>query len=118
MGEQKSKMSPSKNNDDIPLAKGRYQTMVKERWGEQRRIDSRIGEEKFSKPRVSGFSQKKDTEEQNNKNNREHQLGSYASLPGQKASVVLRQKHAHLAGQGREGHGHAVGGVFSLPRVS
>ena len=40
------KTNQAMNNDDIKLSKGKYQTMVKDRWGDRRRVDSRIGEEK------------------------------------------------------------------------
>merc|ERR1719187_214245 len=84
--EQKSKTSPTKNNDDIQLSKGKYQSMVKERWGEQRRIDSRIEGEKVPETLLSGHSHKNFPEEATNKqnsshNNRDPQVGSYGSLP-------------------------------------
>ena len=41
-----SKGSTTKHNDDIPAPRGKYQDMVRERWGEHRRFDSRIGGER------------------------------------------------------------------------
>jgi len=115
----KNKTLASKNNDDIPLSKGRYQDMVKERWGDHRRVDHRLGER--SEARVSGHIRHKKPEETPEKQNTSSDLTtpqwrSYATLPGERASVVLRQKHKHLVGQDREEATNS--GVFSLPRVS
>ena len=41
-----SRSHTKNHNDDIPAPRGKYQDMVRERWGEHRRFDSRIGWER------------------------------------------------------------------------
>jgi len=119
-----SKSHTTKHNDDIPAPRGKYQDMVRERWGEHRRLDSRIGGERNGEARPAAHNMAKQTQENSQKQNSadfdsDYKIAksrSYATLPGERASVVLRQKHKQLGGQGREEVTNS--GVFSLPRVS
>eukprot|EP00091_Calanus_sinicus_P004933 TRINITY_DN15298_c0_g1_i1.p1 TRINITY_DN15298_c0_g1~~TRINITY_DN15298_c0_g1_i1.p1 ORF type:complete len:166 (+),score=8.18 TRINITY_DN15298_c0_g1_i1:5-502(+) len=100
------------------------QDMVRESGGRHRRFDSRIGGEKSNETRPAAHTMARQTQENSQKQNSadfdsDYKIAksrSYATLPGERASVVLRQKHKHLGGQGREEVTNS--GVFSLPRVS
>lgn len=119
-----SRSHPTKQNDDIPAPRGKYQDMVRERWGEHRRSDSRIGGERGGEARPAAHIMAKQTQENSQKQNSadfdsDYKIAksrTYLTLPGERASVVLRQKHKQLGGQGREEVTNS--GVFSLPRVS
>eukprot|EP00092_Neocalanus_flemingeri_P002971 GFUD01003178.1.p1 GENE.GFUD01003178.1~~GFUD01003178.1.p1 ORF type:complete len:283 (-),score=87.37 GFUD01003178.1:714-1562(-) len=124
-----NKITVPKINDDICTGRGQYQDMVRDRWGEKRRLDTRTGggravEKKPStKLHEKEAMTKKPEEKPENKNIADVGVDfdmakscPYSTLPRERASVVLREKHQSPS-KAREDCTR-MSGVFTLPRVS